>query len=557
MLGNMSLKLKLLLLSAFSAVALLATIVTGGLGIRGGVQGVEELGGYRMPSLVSLEKLREHQIALRSSTYEAALWENDPEAQEMFDTIAKDKTRLWGQIDAETKNYEAMRKSPEETAVWREFLGELEKWRAADKGAIGLIVELAANKDFAHQKALFQRYYMEGGKQRQAYLAAMKVLEQAVDLNTKNARQVTEEAIQGTRLAEKVMLGVGILALAVSLAFAAWVTHGILRQMGGDPSEAMRVTQRIAEGDLTVPIVVGANDAGSLLASMERMRGQLRLLIGQVQRGASELAGSAKALTQDVAVVASNGMNENSAAKSAAEEVHHIARRIQDIGASADQARALSTLAGDLSGEGQNIMSKTVGEMDQVVGSVRQSSGLIHDLGIYSNQISNIVSVIKDIADQTNLLALNAAIEAARAGEQGRGFAVVADEVRKLAERTGKSTDEITSVIGTIQNGVANTVESMQGVSVQVENGVGLVRNASDSMLRIHSGAHDASQAVLHINSALKESTGHLDAIESQMSSIVNMVEANGGAVEKMAHSSRRLDQLALELASAAQCFKI
>jgi methyl-accepting chemotaxis protein len=398
---------------------------------------------------------------------------------------------------------------------------------------------------------------MQGGQQRQAYLAAMKGLEQVLELTAKNVRQVTDQASDATRLAQKIMFLVGISALVVTLALALFITASILRQMGGDPSEAMRVTQRIAQGDLTIPITVSGQDNSSLLASMEKMRRQLCLLIGQVQRSASELESSAKALTQDVANVSRNGIEENSAAKSAAMEVHHISSQIHGIGAAADQAHELSNLAGTLSKEGQGVINKAVDEMDHVVASVRQSSDLIHQLGIYSDKISNIVSVIKEIADQTNLLALNAAIEAARAGEQGRGFAVVADEVRKLAERTGKSTDEITSVIATIQRGVADAVSGMQGVSGKVEDGVGMVRDASESMLRIHTGAHDASLAVTDINAALKESTGHLNEIESQMSNIVHMVDSNGQAVEKMAGSSRRLDALALELAGAIKRFKI
>jgi methyl-accepting chemotaxis protein len=557
MLDNMALKLKLLLLGGFSGVALVITILTSTLGIRSGVDGVEELGHKRMPSATILQNLREAQIALRSSTYETALWESDPEAQEMFSAIAKDKHDLWKRIGTQVEAYQGQSKTTEEATAWQAFLSELDKWRKADHAAITLIEDLSRNNDFARQKELFQRYYMQGGEQRQAYLAAMKGLEGVLTLNATVAKDVTAKATAETRLAQKVMLGVGLTALLISLALTLIVTASILRQMGGDPREAMRVTQRIAQGDLAAPIATKGASPGSLLSSMEQMRTQLQGLIGQVQSSAGELAGSAAAMTRDVAKVTLNGQEGNAAARSAAEEVRHISDQIKGVGLAARQAHELSDLAGNLSLEGQTVIGKAVEEMDNVVSSVHQSSGRIHQLGVYSKKITGIVGVIKEIADQTNLLALNAAIEAARAGEQGRGFAVVADEVRKLAERTGKSTDEITSVIDTIQSGVGDAVNSMQAVTVQVENGVGMVREASQSMHRIHNGAHDARQAVMQINQALQESTSHLNTIQNQMGNIVQMVDANAQAVNKMDESSARLNQLSVELGGAVQRFQI
>jgi methyl-accepting chemotaxis protein len=287
------------------------------------------------------------------------------------------------------------------------------------------------------------------------------------------------------------------------------------------------------------------------------MQTHLRALIGQIQSSAGELSRRSNALTREVDQVASNGIEESSAAQNTAHDVAHILGRINHIGDAADQAKALSDLAGNLSQAGQSAMGGVVREMEDVSSAVNQSSGLVQQLGRHSKQISSIVSVIKEIADQTNLLALNAAIEAARAGEQGRGFAVVADEVRKLAERTGKSTDEISSVVSTIQNGVNGAVEGMHDVSARVENGVGLVRNASDSMERIHTGAVDASQAVTGIHAALNESMTSLGQIEGSMNNIVHLVERNGHSVGTMTVSSKRVEELAQDLHLAIERFHL
>ena len=557
MLRNLSLKLKLVLLGSITIIALAITIITGSLGIKSGIDGIQEIGHNRMPSLVALQQLREHQVALRSSTYETALWENDNEAQEMFSGIAKDKQTHWDQIAKVWQDYESISRSAEEDTLWKAFGVEWEKWKKLDQDTIKLILTLSNNTDAAQQKVLFQDYFMLGGQQRQAYLAAEKLLSQLVELNAKNVAEVTSNAEQATRLASKFMVILGGAAMIITLILAALITTSILRQMGGEPLDAMHFTHRIAEGDLNVAIPVHPDDKTSLLASMDDMQKHLRDLIRQIQRSAQELAGSAQALTSEAEQVARNGQEEHKAAQSAANAVDSITGQISLVDASADQALRLSNLAGTLSNEGQGVIGLAVREMENVSTAVNQSSELIQRLGSYSSQISSIVSVIKDIADQTNLLALNAAIEAARAGEQGRGFAVVADEVRKLAERTTTSTDEISTVVTTIQRGVAEAVESMHGASTRVAEGVGMVRNASGSMERIHAGAQDATGAVSGIHQALQESSASLAEIRTRMSNIVGMVTQNSGAVATMTESSRRIDELAANLTASTQRFRI
>jgi methyl-accepting chemotaxis protein len=416
---------------------------------------------------------------------------------------------------------------------------------------------LSQNSDFTRQKALFQDYFSLGGQQRPAYQAAEKLLAEVLQANASNVQRVTQEAEDTTQLASRAMTIAAVTAVLGTVLLGALVARSILGQIGGDPSAVASITNRIAEGDLSQSISVPPGNEYCLMASIANMQTQLRGLIGRVQDSATELTRRAQALSRDVDQVEHNGVEENGAARNTADEVSHISGRINQIGIAADKAKSLSDLAGSLSQDGQGVMGSVVREMETISTSVHQSSSLVQELGNYSKQITSIVSVIKEIADQTNLLALNAAIEAARAGEQGRGFAVVADEVRKLAERTARSTEEISNVITTIQNSVDDAVRGMQTVNSQVGDGVGLVRNASEGMAHIRTGAVDASLAVNGIHAAISESLTSLGQIEASMGNIVRLVERNGHAVGTMAASSKRVEELAGDLASAVERFRL
>ncbi len=283
MLDTMSLRMKLLLLSALAMMALITAVITGILGIRSGVQGIDEIGRHRLPSVIALQVIKEAQVALKSSTYETGLWENDYDAREQFEGIAKDKKQLWVRIDQAWKAHAAIPRSPEETALWNRFVKEWDAWKKIDLQLIDLINQLAANQEEARQQALYQDYFMLGGQQRQSYQAAEKLLNEVVDLNARKVEEETRRAEKSTRLAQNIMLAVGVSAIIATSLLAFLVTLSIMKQMGGDPGTAVRITRSIADGDLDVEVPIQPGDDSSLLAAMKTMREQLTMVVSDIR----------------------------------------------------------------------------------------------------------------------------------------------------------------------------------------------------------------------------------------------------------------------------------
>jgi methyl-accepting chemotaxis protein len=188
---------------------------------------------------------------------------------------------------------------------------------------------------------------------------------------------------------------------------------------------------------------------------------------------------------------------------------------------------------------------------------VQSSSAIIEDLGRQSDQITSIVNTIKEIADQTNLLALNAAIEAARAGEQGRGFAVVADEVRKLAERTTLSTAEIAGMVGKIQNGTRNAVSSMETGVVQAGKGVDLASQAGTSITEIRDGSVRVMEVVNSISDSIREQGTVSSEIAKNIERIAQMSEESANAIQNTTNAARHLQQLSSGLHNSVSRFKL
>lgn len=322
--------------------------------------------------------------------------------------------------------------------------------------------------------------------------------------------------------------------------------------------EGIEIANRLAEGDLTPVInVAGGDELGQLLASMKHMIERWREVVSEISDTADNVASASTQLKTGAEQIFRGAATEverttvvASASLEMSQTINEIAQNTANIAESASQTTGVAQ-------EGERVVAKSVQEVKEIALVVEQSAGAIRSLGERSSQIGTIIAVISEIADQTNLLALNAAIEAARAGEQGRGFAVVADEVRKLAERTATATAEIDTMIKAIQDEIGHAAKAMKEATAKVDSGVQLSNEAGNVLQQIIQATSELQGMVQQIASATTEMAETSEGITRDVEQIATASQQVSATTDQTRQASVILHDMSTRLQMLSGNFRL
>ena len=348
-----------------------------------------------------------------------------------------------------------------------------------------------------------------------------------------------------------------ILLVAVSIvgALIFTTTRSINRKIASLQAAIVNIRQRL---DLSLRLPAEGSDEISMTArSVNDLLGEFQSVVSRMKDSAAHVSTASEGLATSVAQLSDSVSQQNESTAAMAASVEELAVSVTHISDSSNAAQQISKTSREHAQNGGEVIGKTVAGMVDMTKSLQATAMQVETLGQRSQEIGSIAGVIKEIADQTNLLALNAAIEAARAGEQGRGFAVVADEVRKLAERTGDATTEIANVISAIQTDTQKAVHEMSVVVELANSNAEIARQAGGSIDDIQNGAAEVFNATNDIATALNEQSAANDLIAQQVEVIATMSEKNTVALGGVHQASAEMKQLSDEMHATVDRFKV
>jgi methyl-accepting chemotaxis protein len=450
------------------------------------------------------------------------------------------------------------------TALASKYQAEVEQRANAPEEKEMLKVMTAARREYIAQRDEIIRLRREGKKdealavfngkmkgQIEAYLDAMRKFVEYEQASIDKLARANAQAAENT---VRQMLAIGAAAMLAGCVLAFFMVRGIV----GPLRHAVDVADKVASGDLRGEIEVrGGDETARLIGSIARMQGELRTLIGSAQREAGAVSSAAAELVNTADELNGASGKQSDAVSAIASSIEELTVSISQVSDNLGQAAGVVESTAKVSSAGVeqgNNVSREIAAIDAAVGDFgAQMQGLQNQAA----EIGTVVKLIKEIADQTNLLALNAAIEAARAGEQGRGFAVVADEVRKLAERTSTSTQEIERTVAAIQHGMEEAGGRLSFVKERVRTGVSSISELVSPLADLRQSAGESSAGLRELAAAVREQKQASEQIARNTETIASAAEENHAAIAQSRETAGQLRKKAEGLLAATSKFQV
>ncbi|MCK3845769.1 methyl-accepting chemotaxis protein [Pseudomonas sp. W15Feb34] len=500
----------------------------------------EDITSASVPSIRALDEFTQLTLRLRVLSYRL-LTNREPDVQQK--TLEAFELRNQ-QIRTAQGVYEKLITSTQERNAYDEYVRLLGQYRQIEER----MKSLSRANQVDELRNLLNTELLSNSEQVNA------VLTRLLDINNDDANATNQQAKDQYDMAFDLVVGLLVVATALTVLFAWLLTRSITLPI----ARALEAAEEVAEGNLTRPITVDGNDeAGRLLAAMAKMQNKLRDTLQRIAGSATQLASAAEELNAVTDESARGLTQQNNEIEQAATAVNEMTSAVEEVARNAVSTSEASRNATTSAGDGRDLVQETVSAIERMSADVQATASLIGDLANESRDIGKVLDVIRGLADQTNLLALNAAIEAARAGEAGRGFAVVADEVRALAHRTQQSTSEIERMIGSIQTGTEHAVDSMRNSTERAESTLNIAKGAGMSLDTINTAIVEINERNLVIASAAEEQAQVAREVDRNLVNIRDLsVQSATGASQTSAASSE-LSRLAVDLNGMVGRFRL
>jgi len=493
-----------------------------------------------LPSIKTLDEFTQLTLRLRVLSYRLLI-NREPDVQQKTIELFQLRNE---QIRAAQNIYEKLIAGSEERSAYDQYVQKLAEYRQLEEK----IKTLSRNNQIDELRSILNADLLANSEQMNV------VLSKLVDINTRQLSESNKEASDQYSMAFDLLIGILIVSTLLTLLFAWLLTSSITLPI----AQALAAAEDIAEGNLTRPIKVdGSDEAGRLLAAMKKMQEKLRDTLQRISGSATQLASAAEELNTVTDESARGLSQQNKEIEQAATAVNQMTSAVEEVARNAVSTSDASKNATTSAGDGRELVMETVGAIERMSGDVQSTAELIGNLANESRDIGKVLDVIRGLADQTNLLALNAAIEAARAGEAGRGFAVVADEVRALAHRTQQSTSEIERMVGSIQGGTEQAVNSMRNSTERAESTLNIAKGAGMALDTINQAIVQINERNLVIASAAEEQAQVAREVDRNLVNIRDLSVQSATGANQTSAASNELSRLAVDLNSMVARFSL